>query len=261
MDLRKCYRVRGLDEQLEHCIHVSDRNKLQRYNRWMVDDNPNSGHRLKNEKSLMHGSVPSDDGRWFDDPYSSGHDFLMHYGVKGLKWGVITKEYEPVAVDHRKTGSSGGFFTRARARVQTRLAKERAGRQREYRETIENLQAKREKKENAVRFGGKMLGLGVLGIALYKGYKVSGIKPSKTFHNALKSLTAIKPTKARLGKLFSQGFTLATAREQNRNTGLARVLATFKRSGSILSLSHYRQKIKNARRYIDRLKNYRLNRI
>ena len=29
-------------------------------------------------------------------------DTLMHYGVPGQKWGVITKEYQPVAVDHRK---------------------------------------------------------------------------------------------------------------------------------------------------------------
>ena len=30
------------------------------------------------------------------------NDTLMHYGVKGQKWGVITKEYEPVSVDHRR---------------------------------------------------------------------------------------------------------------------------------------------------------------
>lgn len=29
-------------------------------------------------------------------------DFLQHYGVPGQKWGVITKEYEPVSVDRRK---------------------------------------------------------------------------------------------------------------------------------------------------------------
>lgn len=33
-------------------------------------------------------------------------DVLMHYGVPGQKWGVITKEYEPVAVDHRRTSIS-----------------------------------------------------------------------------------------------------------------------------------------------------------
>ena len=33
-------------------------------------------------------------------------DVLMHYGVPGQKWGVITKEYEPVAVDHRKMRTS-----------------------------------------------------------------------------------------------------------------------------------------------------------
>lgn len=31
---------------------------------------------------------------------------LAHYGVPGQKWGVITKEYEPVAVDHRKLRGS-----------------------------------------------------------------------------------------------------------------------------------------------------------
>ena len=32
-------------------------------------------------------------------------NYLAHYGVKGQKWGVTTKEYEPVAIDHRKTRS------------------------------------------------------------------------------------------------------------------------------------------------------------
>ena len=30
------------------------------------------------------------------------NQFLIHYGVPGQKWGVVTKEYEPVAFDKRK---------------------------------------------------------------------------------------------------------------------------------------------------------------
>lgn len=30
------------------------------------------------------------------------NQYLMHYGVPGQKWGVITKEYQPVAFDKRK---------------------------------------------------------------------------------------------------------------------------------------------------------------
>lgn len=33
---------------------------------------------------------------------SSKNDVLQHYGVPGQKWGVITKEYQPVAIDRRK---------------------------------------------------------------------------------------------------------------------------------------------------------------
>lgn len=46
-----------------------------------------------------------------EDPYLSVYsgvvrmkdgNVISHYGVKGMHWGEITKEYEPVAVDHRK---------------------------------------------------------------------------------------------------------------------------------------------------------------
>ena len=35
-------------------------------------------------------------------PWSYKDDYLMHYGIKGMKWGVITKEYEPVDNPQRK---------------------------------------------------------------------------------------------------------------------------------------------------------------
>ena len=258
MDLRKCCRVRGLDENLEHCIHVSGRNQITKYSRWEPGRYPSGGH-------LSHSSMSSDDGRWFNDPYMASGEksgqALCHHGIQGQKWGVITKEYQPVAVDHRKTGNSSVVRPKVRINLRNRLARERAERQKEYRETLEIHQAQREKRRKAIRIGGTALGIGVLGLAAYKGLKVSGIKPSQTYHNALNSLTALKPTKARFGKAFGSGFTLLTAKEQNRNTGLARVLATFKRAGGIFSLSSYRQKIRKAREYIHKMKGFSLNKI
>ena len=62
-----------------------------------------------NQWSFQNRSPLIHDGDPYSSPYKAainGHNSLMHYGVKGQQWGVITKEYEPVAVDHRKLRSS-----------------------------------------------------------------------------------------------------------------------------------------------------------
>lgn len=53
--------------------------------------------------------------------HSREDQYLMHYGVPGMHWGVITKEYQPVAFDkrknpHRKKMSQQELSLRERAR-------------------------------------------------------------------------------------------------------------------------------------------------
>lgn len=38
--------------------------------------------------------------------HSRDNQYLMHHGVPGMKWGVITKEYQPVGYDHRRTSAA-----------------------------------------------------------------------------------------------------------------------------------------------------------
>lgn len=69
-------------------------------------------------------------------------DYLSHYGKKGMKWGVITSEYEPVGDDEEfeRRMSGGGMHwggigesEEARAqRIRAEMAQEKAQSQSEY---------------------------------------------------------------------------------------------------------------------------------
>lgn len=60
-------------------------------NQWYFQNRSSLVHSEDHYSSVYSGVVRMKDG-----------NVISHYGVKGMHWGEITKEYEPVAVDHRK---------------------------------------------------------------------------------------------------------------------------------------------------------------
>jgi len=240
MDPRKCSRVRKLDEydNLAHCVHVSNKNRHSP-GVWSYNDGPLGLCLNENEKC---NEWPS---------------YLAHYGVKGQKWGVITKEYEPVAIDRRKTKNQTNIIQKARIGI----ARQREIGQAEQQQIVRERQARREKRKRILRTAGTVLGLGGLALALYKGYKMSDIHLKESGRKALDSLIQLKPTKNRRRKAFSSGFMALDAKERSNSMGLKKVGEYFSKAGSILTMSYYRRKIKNARKYIDKLKSFKMNAI
>lgn len=167
-------------------------------------------------------------------------NYLAHYGVKGQKWGVITKEYEPVAVDHRRTQVYNPV-----ARARTRYLEREARQYAEDQKMREQRQEWIEKKNRRIEVAGKALGVGVLALSLFAGYKLSGIKISGK--NALRSLLNIIPSKDGLKAAGSLGFMALMAKEQTSTSGLDKVKSTFNRSGELLKLQKYRRHLAKAR--------------
>lgn len=210
----------------------------------------------------------------YENPYGSGYkirkmddesgylihrvedqNFLAHHGVKGQKWGVITKEYEPVAVDHRKIKRFSPI-AKARARMTSERAKAEAERQQER----ENWNAIFEKKRRNKKAIASVMGVGVMALSLYGGYKLNKIHGRQLINGkaALKNLLPMKPsvssfknaakTLGKEGINYSWGKSLAPS-------GLKRVKSTFDHAKVLLTGQRYREYVKKARRLIGRVKN------
>ena len=225
-------RVRSLDDESEVCVHSS------------------SPIRKPIVNGLEHGSSIRMKKR-----QTSNNDFLMHYGIKGQKWGVITKEYEPVAIDHRKLRKSIKSKPNFASRVHSRINAERANDQAQVEAEKEYRKNKRERNTKKIKIAGATLGSSLLLISLLGNVKSSGVKIGETYKNGLHSLLKLKPHKGSIGKLLSQGFYALDAHEREKTQGLKRVGLYFKNAGNIITMRRYREKIKKARNFISQIGN------
>ena len=151
------------------------------------------------------------------------NDSLMHYGVSGQKWGVITKEYEPVAVDHRKTR---GFVANRVAKYRQQVARDEA----EVRQINE---IRRQKTEQHRRTRQKIAWAAAAAISLfviYKGYRYAKIKNARAYSgvlvNYLKKTPGANLTTPEGKALYKRGMELAkaNARIVDNSEGVARYL-------------------------------------
>ena len=176
----------------------------------------------------------------------NGKDVLSHHGVKGMHWGEITKEYQPVAVDHRKTrggmfsrngnlrtgsnskvsgttrmagttsrsnsygnvrsGSQGGLITRARSRIQNQIDQDNA----EVAKEREDRKARWKQNSEAVNKAMKYAAAAGTLLLIYGGYKyfkATHLPGTKT--GLLKNLlkSSVSP--------YGFGATLVAKRKQN----------------------------------------------
>lgn len=118
---------------------------------------------------------------------SRNNDSLKHYGVQGMHWGEITKEYEPVAFDKRKLkkASAVGSTSGARRSIGSRLQQERKkARQQELdeiREAREAMKANRERRDHMAKmlvYGGVALA-GLL--SAYGIYRYTHVAKAKAY--------------------------------------------------------------------------------
>ena len=115
--------------------------------------------------SMAAGSQRSHCQSGRDPGYPINGTSLAHYGVKGMHWGEITKEYQPVTVDHRKT--RGGIFSKATEKIrnQIRADDEEVAKEREDRRA--RWKARKEKNEKIMKY---MAAAGAL-LLIYGGYR------------------------------------------------------------------------------------------
>lgn len=128
------------------------------------------------------------------NPYLKETDPIVHYGVKGQHWGVITKEYEPVAVDHRRTGNNGyqkqGLISRSIGGMRNKI------RAREEKE-IAAFKAERAKgraiRQKALKYGG-YAGAALIGILIaYGSYKYVHMNKAKAYSGLLSRFLEMNP--------------------------------------------------------------------
>ena len=183
-----------------------------------------------------------------------GSDWLMHYGVKGQKWGVITKEYEPVAVDHRRRR-----FMNPVAKARIRRQEKEAAREAKDAEMRSKRQEWLAKKERLIKIAGTTLAVGTLALAAYGGYKMSRVKFSgkRALNSLLEAVPQRGQRKAAIGRTFNKGLLALMAREQTSSSGLHKVRQTFEGARGILTSQRYRQRLKKARDMIGRYRNSR----
>lgn len=182
---------------------------------------------------------------------SSKNDYLQHYGIKGQKWGVITKEYEPVAVDHRKTRSGGPL-----ARIRNR-ARERAARDDAEVSAYRKLRQERLKKMNdATKKTGTVLGVSLLAGAFIYGYRhnvLKGLMNRFSLSGSLKSLLNMVPSGTERKGLMTSALFAGDAKMRSQQSYLDRITGNFKAAGQMLTGQRYRAKIQQAKDLIQQL--------
>ena len=174
-----------------------------------------------------------------EDPYSQPYEavvhtkgnYLAHYGVKGQKWGVTTKEYEPVAVDHRRlrTAQKPVYSTSTRPQVgynvTTKQQREQRRREREGYYTTENgrtvwrqngkTYSPSEQRQKIVKKA--LIGAGVVAglLIAYGAVRASKIRKAKAYSGILNRFITQNPTVTQNTdagrKLLKRGMKLASA--------------------------------------------------
>ncbi len=207
--------------------------------------------------------------------FDKSQSVLMHYGIPGQKWGVITKEYEPVAVDHRRTNTASKnvvYNTRPKATYNVR-PRQIQKREREGYYTKENGRtvwrqngksyspaAERQKiVERALIGVGAVAGL----LTIYGALKYRQVQKAKAFSGILNRFLSKNPgasLNTEAGRnLYKRGLALAKENSRNRsaikatNAYLKRKKLSLSgkkamevyRNRKALTKSAYNQEIKN----------------
>lgn len=163
-------------------------------------------------------------------------DVLMHYGVPGQKWGVITKEYEPVAVDHRKMRTSNVVRTSTTPRsvgssMSRKQVREQQRRERQGYYTKENGRtvwrqngksySPSEQRQKIVKRA--LIGTGIVAglLITYGAVKYGQIRKAKAYSGILQRFLKQNPA-ANLNtpegkKLYRRGLELAKANSKGRD--------------------------------------------
>lgn len=177
---------------------------------------------------------------------SSPDSFLMHYGVKGQKWGVITKEYEPVAVDHRKNRGFNPIGT-IRSRIAERNARERA----ELQKIHEDRMARIEARKKRMQIAGTVLGVGILAASLYAGYRLNVVKRNRAYAGILSRFLKKNPFSAgNVSQILSRGHDLAKDHIGDEGQ-IRRAISNLKKSGEYIR-GRRADRIYRAGRFIER---------
>lgn len=205
-------------------------------------------------------------------PYSN--DVLQHYGVKGQKWGVITKEYEPVAVDRRKLRTATPSTN-----TYNKLARPAPTRDRQLTAKVKKgwVTEKRERYNKAINVAGYIgtgLLLGALGYGMYKYAKIT---KAKAYAGSLTRFLSRNPSvnlNTESGRqLLQKG--LNTARASSRGFASAKTVSDYYKSRGLgiprkQALHIYKarnlltrvSKIKpSSNQFLNELKNHRRNRL
>lgn len=163
------------------------------------------------------------------------NDALAHYGVPGQKWGVITKEYEPVAVDHRKMRTSNVVRTSTTTRsvgssMSRKQVREQQRRERQGYYTKENgrtvwrkngkTYSPSEQRQKIVKRA--LIGTGIVAglLITYGAVKYGQIRKAKAYSGILQRFLKQNPAanlKTPEGKnLYRRGLELAKANSKGR---------------------------------------------
>ena len=159
---------------------------------------------------------------------SSEKETLQHYGVPGQKWGVITKEYEPVAVDHRKMrrGQESSSEQRPIYKVQGTRFKYHSKELAERRARIEK------KLKTASYIAAAAIGLFIA----YKSLRYVQVKKAKAYAGILNNFLKRNPTasfKTAAGQqTILRGMNIA--KENSRYLNTKGTISYLKRNGMAL---------------------------
>lgn len=185
--------------------------------------------------------------------FVSSENSLQHYGIPGQKWGVITKEYEPVTVDHRLSNKASQQPKQYKSRA-IRARKTRA----DYREEARVIRERNERvRKRALAIGAAAVGL----VAAYGAIRYVRIQKAKAYSGLLNRFIKQNPSanlasesgrmllKNGVAKASANSKTLANARNTNKY---------LKRIGKTVDTKEALKAYK-ARRSISRLANTPVN--
>lgn len=185
---------------------------------------------------------------------TNDHDFIEHHGIKGQRWGVITKEYEPVAVDHRRMGGISPV-AKIRSKISERKTKDDTEIQRSSEDWENRIRSIQEKQKNI----GKAVGAGSLALMFWGGYKLNKIHGEQFIHGkkVLRNLLGGPSSgfKKFLKDTGKAGMDLAWAKEATERMGMDRVKMHFERANVLLKGQRYIDYMRKAKGYINRFKN------
>lgn len=104
---------------------------------------------------------------------------LQHYGVPGQKWGVTTKEYQPVAIDHRRMRKPESYSIRRNVTPKTASSPKT---REDYRKEAQAIRERNERVRKKVIIGSAVV-LGL--IAAYGAMKYVRVQKAKAYAGLL----------------------------------------------------------------------------